>query len=360
MAVSRQRLDPATYTLALEREREASRDRLVDHVQHWRLLDAVGQKQEARRRAKEFNRPPDLSSDVVVVAEVLIELGLEDECLGYLQRYAREFGSADDFWSAAVWAAYADLLTARRDWEGLKELATQMRSIPGAHEVLVGFSLFLEGRVAYANGAGTAAEANFQEAVAAGFPLGRLGISVGASLLQLGYDQLALQALLPLETLHRGDLAYWQTLFDAAYAVRDDETLLLKAARHAHDLDPTSVKWQCNYAAALLIGQWRPEEALRLTLSLYTRHPDLLAAQINHVFALVLNGRTADAAVLLDRIETHRLTELDRGAYYLASVAVHHALQNWPAVRVDLHALESERLFPKEQRWLDEIRRSLP
>jgi len=360
MSVSRQRLDPVGFAQGLEREREASRDRISDHVSYWRLLDAVGRKEEARRLAKDFNREPELASDVVLTAEALMTLGLGDECLGYLQRYAREFGADDDFWSAAVWATYADLLTTRRDWEGLKEVATQMRSISEAHRALVGFSLFLEGRVAFANGATSAAEETFREAVAAGFPLGRVGISVGNNLRQMGYPELALQALLPLEPLHGKDLGYWGAVFEAAYDVRKDETLLLKAAWHAHELDPNSLRWRCNYAAALLIGQWRPEEALRVTLAIHTQLPNLAAGQINHVFALVLNGRTDEAAGLLDRIELPRLTESEQGAYYLSALAVHRALEDWPAVSADLKALQNERLFPKQERWLEEIRRALP
>ena len=360
MAASRHRLEPETFALALEREREASRDRITDHAAYWQLLDAVGRKDEARRLARDFNRSPMLASDVIVTAEALSALGLSDECAAYLQRHAADFGWANNRWSAMVWAAYADLLIARRDWEGLKNVATQMRSIPDAQEVLAGFAHFLDGRVAYANGAATAAEASFQEAVVAGFPLGRVGIRVAGSLLQMGYDQLALQALLPLEANFENDLSYWEAVFEAAYAARNDEALFLKAAQHAHELDPTSVQWQFNYAAALLAGQWRLEEALRLTMSVLARQPDLVVAQLNHVIALVLNGRAEDAAALLDRIDPRRLASSDASVYHLAAVGVNHALQNWPAVRDGLRALESERFFPKQQRWLDEIRRSLP
>ena len=108
------------------------------------------------------------------------------------------------------------------------------------------------------------------------------------------------------------------------------------------------------------LGVLPVEEALRLTLSLLSQQPHLMVAQLNHIFALVLNGRAEDAAKLLDQIDTYRLTPLERPAYHLASAAVNHALQHWSTVREDLHALESERLFPRQRRWLDELQHSLP
>ena len=242
----------------------------------------------------------------------------------------------------------------------MKGVATQMRSMLGAQEMLLGYSLFLEGRVAYANGATSAAEVAFQEAVAAGFPLGQLGIRAASGLLQMGYHQLAREALLPLEADFKNELAYWQAVFDVAYTAREDEALLLKAAKRAYDLAPNDTRWQFNYAAALLTGQWRPEEALRLTVSLLDRYPDSVGAQLNHILALILNGRAEDAAVRLDRIDYRRVSGPDVAVYHFVSAAVNRAREKWTVVREDLRALESEPLFPKERRWLEEIRRSLP
>lgn len=360
MAVSRERLDAETFALALEREVEASRDRIADHTEYWRLLRTLGRTELARRLAIEFGRPPRAPSEVVVTAQTLMQLELSDEALAYLRRHAIGFGAADDRWSAAVWEVYGDLLIQRRDWEGLKDVATQMRSLPGSHLSLAGFARFLEGRAAYATGAIPAAEAAFEEAIAAGFPLGRLGIRVSLSLLQMSYYDQAVRVLLPLERDFQRDLQYWETVFDAAYYARQDETLLLKAAKAAHDLDPSSEKWRFNYAAALVIGQWRPEEALRLTWTFLQEHPDMLPAQINHIVALAVIGRAEDAAGLLERIDPNRLSGLELGMYHLASVGVYGALRDWDRVRMDLPFLQSERLFPTQQRWVDGIRRAMP
>ncbi len=360
MAVSRKTLDAPTYAAALERQREASRDRIADHTEYWHLLRTAGRRDDARRLAREFNRPPQSPYDVVTTAEALQALDLQDECLSYLERHAGEFGGANNRWSAAVWATYADLLITRRDWEGLKNVATQMRSIPGAHQVLAGFSRFLDGRAALATGAVPAAEAAFRDAVAAGFPLGRVGIRVSNSLLQMGYADLALQALAPLESTFENDLAYWKAAFDAAYARREDDVWLLKAASRAHEIAPQDVEWQFNYAAALLIGHWRLPEALRLTWSLLNAYPESVGAQINHAIALLLNGRDEDAATLLDKVNYGQLVGQQVPAYHIAAAGVNRYRQDWPRLRADLRALDNERLFPKQRAWLNELRQAIP
>lgn len=360
MRVSVQHEDPDTFNLALTREREASCDRIVDHAAYWRLLYAVGRQSEARRAAREFNRPPTLASEVVTMAEALRELGLKDECLHYLEQHAAAFGGGNNRWSAALWGAYADLLTERDDWEGLKEMASLMRSIPGGHPVLAGYGRFVEGQAAWMLGVRPTAQAAFQEAVAYGFPLGRLSLYVARNLMQMGYHNLALEALRSCEGDYHEDLEYWQLVFDAAYFVKEDEVLLLKAARRAHELAPESLQWQCNYAVARLIGQWRPEEAIPVTLSYLNTHPDQVAAQLNHAVALVLNGRCEEAAELLARILPGELTGEEADAYHFAAAGASRGLGNWLELREHLDALASARLFPAQRRWLDQIGRSLP
>lgn len=359
MAVSLQRLDPALFALVLERDREALQERVWDQVRYWRLLEAVGRKAEARRLAREYNRPPLFSSDVVLMAEALRLLELDDECLAYLRQYARDFGGANNRWSAALWGSYADLLVARQDWVALKEVATMMRSILGGHEVLAGYSLFVEGQAALGLGATDAARAAFAEAITYGFPLGRLDLHVARTLLKSGFPDLTLRLLSPLESSLGEHPEYWGLVFGASYALKEDDVLLLKAAKRAFELEPDSLEWQCNYAAALLIGHWRPETALPMTFSFLARHPDSVVAQINHLVALIQNGRTEEAARLLERVDSTRLPGEGAGTYHLAAAAVNQALEHETAARQHLLALETQRLFPSQRRWAEELRRSL-
>jgi tetratricopeptide (TPR) repeat protein len=360
MAVSSRRLDPDSYQAALQRLQEGSDDRIIDHIRYWQVLLAAGRVSEAQRIAAGFNRPPNSAYEVVQVAEVLVSLDLVKEGLDFYRRHAPEFGFSNNVWSVGVWAAYADLLIAQRQWERLKEVATQMRSIPGGHKALGGFSYFLEGRVAYAQGSVESAKASFKEAVKMGFPLGRVGIRVGAQLLQMNFPELAIEALRPLEPRFEDDLGYWKVVFDASDVLRNDEALLLRAATRAHELAPDSRPWQFNFAAALLIGRRRPEEALRLTVDLIDADGNSLGGRINHAIALALNGRYDDAEKVLNAIPPTQMNEFQRVSYFLAWLDVHHGRRDWEKVRLTLRNIDPASLFPSQKRWLAEVRQSLP
>ncbi len=359
LIVSEQRQDVAAYTETLQHLSDRSLDRLVDHTRYWRLLRATGQGERARHLALEFNRPPDSAQDVVHMAETLLAVGLEREALEYVQRYATPFGSVGGVWSVALWATYADLLISRRDWEGLHELARHLWAIPGAQPVLGGFSRFLSGRAAHEQGARDAARGAFAEAVQLGFPPGRVGIRAAGQLLQMGYPELAWQALQPLEARFRNEPAYWRVYFNVVFTLRLDDALLLRAAARAHELEPESAEWKFNYAAALLIGRRRPELALALTRDLLEPEGPTPGGLINHAIALALNRRFAEAAALLNRLDPESLTVPLREVYHLAWLEIHYETGDWDHARADLVEVETARLFPCQQRRLDEIRQAL-
>ncbi len=335
-------------------------NRVLDHIRYWRLLLSVGRKEEARQLAKAFNRPPTSPVEVVQLADALSALDLNAESLEFLKRHVAEFGVANSAWGVAVWAACADRMLAIRDWDGLRNLATQMRSMPGTHEALEGFSYYLEGRAAYGIGAMTSAHNAFVEAAEAGFPLGTVGILAAEELLKMGWPDLANKILQPLEPKFGQDVRYWRQVFAAAYAMRQDETRLLKAATRAHEVDPTSAEWKFNYAAALLIARRRPEEALRLTVEVAARDPNSVGGALNHAIALTLNGRCEEAAKILDACAPMLANDPQRTSYYLAWLAVHQERKDWANVRVDLDNIDLKELFRSQQMWVEEVRRSIP
>lgn len=360
LAVAWKRLEAEDYRQALQRLHEKSLDRVQDHTVYWRLLATLGRKEEARQLAAAFNRPPGTPLEVLQMADALSALDLDAQSLEFLNRHAAEFANANSTWSVAVWAAYADRLIAARDWEGLKNVATRMRSIPGAREALEGFACYLEGRAAYGRGTMPAAENAFAEAVKAGFPVGPVGLPAAEEMLKMGYPKLALEALTPLESRFGNEVRYWRDAFEVAYALRQDETLLLKAATRAHELDPTSTEWKFNYAAALLITRRRPEEALRLTMELAARDPGSVGAALNRAVALGMNGRTDDAAKILEACAPVLGNDPQRTTYHMAWLAVHRERGAWDKVRADLESLDLKELFPSQKTWVEEIRRSLP
>ncbi len=361
MTVAARLLDPEGYRAAMQRLELRGEDRATDHARYWRLLKAAGRVGEARALVRSFNRPPDTAFDVVQVADALNELDLKEDLLAFLQRHVLEFGYSPNVWSVAVWSSYVDALVAGAHWEQLREAARQMRLLAGNQAVLGGFSHFLEGWVLHEQGAGEAARTEFLEAIRLGFPIGRVGLGVALRLLQLGYPDLALQTLLPLESRFDNDLTYWRAVFHACYLQRQDETLLLRAAMRAHEVAPDSPEWRNNYAAALLINQRRPEQAVALTLAQLLaegtrRQPGTV---INHAVALSLNRRFDEAADLLREVDPDLLTPMQREAHDLAWLQIHHAQGRWAEVRRGLDRLREARLFPGQQRWLEGIRRDL-
>jgi hypothetical protein len=112
-----------------------------------------------------------------------------------------------------------------------------------------------------------------------------------------------------------GDASYWLTLFAAADALKDCD-LMLHAARQAHAILPTNPSVVNNYAAALLILRQNPDEAVRLTLQLFTQNPASLATKINHSAALLLNERASEAEVILKTVKTNSLNRAQLTVYH--------------------------------------------
>ena len=359
MVVASRRLDLEAYRTALRRLENPAEDRATDHARFWRLLHAAGRVEEARTLARSYNRPPESAYEVVQLADALQAVGLSEELVSFLQRHVLEFGYSPSVWSVAVWAAYADVLVAARQWESLKEAARQMRLVSANQAVLGGFSHFLEGWVAHVQGAREAARGLFLEAIRLGFPVGRVGLQVANQLNQLGYPDLALETLLPLETRFGDLVEYWRAVFRACYILRNDDTLLLRAALRAHELEPANPDGKFNYAAALLISRRRPEQALGLTFDLLSWDGAKLGGRINHAIALALNRRLDEAAEILRAVETEPLNTIQREAWLLGWLEIYHARQDWAGVRECLAQLESVPLFPSQQRWMESIRRDL-
>lgn len=356
MLVAARRQDLNGYQAAFKRLEARAEDRASDHARYWRLLHSAGFSSQARELARSFNRPPESAYEVVQVADALQALGLKEELVEFLQRHVLEFGYGPSVWSLAVWAAYTDVLVEQRQWEALKEAAHQMRLVGGNQSALAGFSHFLEGWVAHVQGSHEAARSAFQEGIRLGFPVGRVGLRVATQLLQLGYADLALETLRPLEDRFGDQVEYWREVFRACYRLRTDDTLLLRAALRAHELAPDSQEWKYNYAAALLITRRRPEQALALCLELESGEGATPGGQINHAIALALNRRFGEAEEILHRLDPESLNPVQREAWYLAWLEIYHEQKDRAGVRQCLEALKDAHLFPTQRRRLEEAR----
>jgi predicted Zn-dependent protease len=110
-----------------------------------------------------------------------------------------------------------------------------------------------------------------------------------------------------------------------------------------------------NRAALLLITGENPAEALRLTFEGLRRQPDSLALQVNHAMALQRNGRTAEAARLLERIPADRLSPDLAASYHLATAEVRAAEGRREDAAAAAGRVERSRLLPPQLARLDRV-----
>jgi mannose-6-phosphate isomerase len=354
LAVSAQVQDLGAFADSLARLEQHHVATAVDHAEYWRLLAALGRKEEAVRLAKDYAFPPSSSTEVIRLAEAQATLGLNEQALELLQRYASQFQ-----YSERLWTTFSNLLLNAKHWDELRELALRVRRLEAVRERLEGYSYYLEGRADWESGRPEPARLAFDRAVRCRFPDASLGLEAAREMARLNQVAAARQLLLQLEKALGQDLDYWQTAFSVAYQAKDDE-LLLKAARNERQLRPADALFINHYAAALLVARVEAAEAVEVTRRLVQDHPTSAAAIINHSLALLLNHRTKDAETLLSVLRPSALNAEESHAYYLARFELAVAQQQPDATWQALDRIDASRLFPAQQKWLKEAKAKLP
>lgn len=350
MSVAVSRSDVATFEAAFRRLEESRAATGLNHAAYWMLLASAGRKDEAIKLARDYAYPPRSTREVARMATAYATLGLTEEAQSFLQRYATAFGTNEE-----IWQIYASVALAAEDWERLRAVALQMRSMPTLAPRLRALSFYYEGRADLATGRKAAALLAFKEAAEADFPSPFQANSIARTLINLGFPGPARSILDKTESTFASQPDYWEMLVSLAMVLKDEE-LLLKASREALRLSPTSPVMANRYAAALIIVGNRPSEAITLTTKLYRELPASIAVQINHSLALLMNYRTEEAAALLDRILPSRLDSEELNSYKLASFHLAVQQRRFAQARELLSQIEPTRLFPAEQRWIDEAR----
>ncbi|MBK9140258.1 MAG: hypothetical protein IPM17_16080 [Verrucomicrobia bacterium] len=360
MVVATQLAQPDAYQAALDRLQDRRLDRLQDHVGYWRLLAASNRKDEAIRMAQEYVAPPNNPFELVRLAEAYVGLGLMPDALAVLRRHSGLMGNTDSTWSVAVWALYGDLLIEAKRWDELVDMAGQMRLMDRAKANIEGLSFFFEGRARYGLSQFDVAFALFREAARRPFPTPQMGLQAAITLARMSQFEIARDLLVPLEADLRSVPEYWQTLFDVAYNLRSDEMLVLKAATHAHDLQPANPVWTANYSAALLITRQRPEEALRLTLEFLAQNPNSLVGRVNHALALIMNQRNDDAERILRTINVSALDPHESSIFHLVSFELYLNRREFAKALAAADRVDARFLFPSQTRWLQRAREQIP
>ncbi len=203
--------DTDLYLASLQRLEQAQSDTLLEHVVYWRLLAALGRKEEARTLLRSFPRPPSSAAEALCLTEIQGALGLRAEARQLLEQCTSQFGNAQD-----IWLRLATMLREDRRWEDLRELALQLRQHPGMRDSLAGYSFYLEGCAELGLDRPAAADAVFRRVAHNAFENRALALSTAKSLLKLGYAAVARDLLLPLERDFGERADYWHGLLGAA------------------------------------------------------------------------------------------------------------------------------------------------
>jgi tetratricopeptide (TPR) repeat protein len=317
-------------------------------------LESVGRKPEALRLAAAAILPQS-AQDTLDLLQAYSSLGMADESVGLIQRSLPKFGTDPSSAGIKLWMASVNTLVEAHRWDDLSSLALGMRDAGENTAVLTGVNRFAEGRVLMARGHEESAESFFHEAARLAWPEPAFALQAATAMLRLNQPHPALEMLVRFEEPLHTNAVYWQTVFETAYALKEDSALLLKAASLARDLKPTDTATRANYAAALLINRQSADEASKITLTFLQSNPNSLVAKVNHSFALAMNRRGDEATTLLRTLDPTRLGDLELSVYHLCWLEIESQRQDWPACQTHIGKINRKFLFPSQIRWLDDV-----
>jgi tetratricopeptide (TPR) repeat protein len=340
--------DPAVYQANLAALVDNHADRVIDHLNYWRLLIGSGRMSQAAELARGFSRPPETPAEAASMVGVLVELGMRDYAAKFLEQHLPTFAFRPE-----LWESLADLHISLKQWQELRDLAVQMRQSPYLRDDMAGYSWFLEGLSALRTQRIETAREAFVRAAESPTTNPLLSFKVSKQLSQLGYPTLATQLLQSLEKAY-GDLAaYWFAVVGAAYEARQFDTMREAAAR-GYQLRTNEAVFINNYAAMLLMQRTNPAVAVQLTLKALAARPNNPGMQINHAQALILNDRLDEAEELLRQtkigeLDSYLLTERNCAFFdlYAKRGDREKALKAYDGI-------EPRFLFLPQLKWLDE------
>lgn len=353
LAVYAHLLEVEHYRKALRKLEEWQADTLLYHTGYWRLLFLSGRRSEAIQLAEAHSHPPQSALETMKLAGFYADVGLRDQALQALKRFAPDFGDEPN-----LWVFHADQLVEARQWEELRRLAWQMRGHAAVRNRLAVYSYFLEGRAELGLHRQFLADTAFQKLAEWELNDPGLGFSIASQLLKIGYPTIAREMLRKVEKDLSNESDYWMLLFNVADELRDVE-LMLSASRRAFELRPQEPTVMNNYAASLLISRRNSEEVIGLTLSLLAQNPRSLIAIVNHSAALMLNQRHREAETLLRKVDTTKLTKPQATHYYLDLFELYFNLEQYERAWAIGQLIEPLHLYPPQRQWLDQTRKQL-
>ena len=347
MAVSARDEDAAAYRLALEQLQAWHEETLLDRLAYWQLLVVVGRRTEAKELALAYSDPPATGLEAFRLASMFISLGMDDHALDFLGHYIPEFR-----YFAPLWLLYSDLLADKKRWEDLQRIAAEMRRQENLRLTLAGYSFYLQGRADLELNQKAAASDAFREASKLPYGSPNLGLAAASQLTRLGYSTEARAILTPLEANFKTNAAYWNVTALAAHGLRDAAGMA-QAAKTAYALQPDNPAYLNNYAAALLFGRQRSEEAVQLTMRMRATSPGSTGARINHCLALILSQRLDEAEDILRSLEPETLPAVEVSSASYARFEIEFLRKNFDRAQKASERIDRQFLFPPQIEWLD-------
>lgn len=349
-----QREDVERYERLLQSLEADHADTLADHLPYWRMLIVGGRKAGAVPLIKANTREPATAAELLVLTEWYWEFDNRDRALDLFRQHAPRFAGMPE-----MWISHGNLLAQHAAWEELRQLAVEVREQSLVNGVLEGHSYFLEGWAEHGMNRITAARLAIKKASEARVSLPGVALRDATIMAQLGYAAESRALLERLAGEDNKNPEFWAGLFQAAYEA-NDEGLLRAAAVKGLALQPDNASFVNNYAAALLVNRGQVTEALRHTMRLYAAAPKSLASQFNHGFALLLNGRTDEAAAIFKTVNTRPLNRRQNSFYQLAWFEIYLNQKDYVKAREAADKIDPAHLFPSQLQWFQAARKQLP
>jgi len=347
MAVSVELSDLTTCKDALDQLSARQEDQALDHVRHWNLLVAAGRTAEAADLARRFNAAPASPSEAAGMATIFDALGMT--------RYAADFGlqQLGEFpYAPNLWITTSQLLQKLKSWKELQEVAVRMRTEASLNGILSAFSWFLEGYIDLQSGRGESANQFFEQIRGSRFPSPELAVQTAIELRKQGRPNIAVAILLEQAESKSSDSGFWFETSIAAYEARDIPALV-KATEAAYRLNPSDSRIANNRAAVLIATEAQVEEAVTLSLRLFTLDRTSIDLLLNHVLALINAGRIADAEYQMRPLATRTFNEAEASVLHFARFRIAESRNDARTMLSEAEMIRHEHLLPPQVERLE-------
>lgn len=312
LLVDVQRQDIESFERAFAILQELRADRVEDHVRSWLLYESVGQRTKAQSKAATYAVALRSGSEAEAVISAWLRLGMHDLAVEFAKAQLSTFQT-----SPMLWVNVAHLLISGQHWDELRVLAVNLRNIPYLVRYFSGYVDYLEGVAETGLDHRERASECFHALLKNPPELPAFGLDAALFLRRSGYPELSQQLFLRLENSYTKQVEFWIEFAKASFESQDAE-LFLHACEKAYQLAPQVAMLENNLAAALLITQRNPSEAIRLTLNVVEKSNRSPISLINHALALNQNARFMEAHKLLESLRTTKLDEVERTFWSLA------------------------------------------